>query len=189
MAEKLYKYRSLENFRYFVDIILKNRLYASKYNKMNDPMEGYYYHWNGHFDESMVKKLKSDKEKLNICSLSSTKDNELMWHYYADKHKGVVIGVEVDNHCGQQYDIKPILYGNELPFICSSNLDGYTAKEILTHKFKSWSYEEEIRVFVENSDFINVKVDEVIIGKEMEKEDFNFIKQLIEKINPNIMIN
>jgi len=187
MIEKFYKYRSLENFRYFVDIILKNRLYASKYNEMNDPMEGYYYHWNGQFDESMVQKLKSDKEKLNICSLSRTKDEELMWHYYADKHKGVVIGVEVDNY-REQYDIETIQYENELPFLSHSNLNVHTAKEILTHKFKSWEYEEEVRVFVKNSDFINVKVKEMIIGKKMNKTDSAFVKQLIEKINPNICL-
>jgi hypothetical protein len=154
---------------------------------MNDPMEGYYYYWNGHFDESMINKLKSDKEKLNICSLSRIKSDELMWHYYADKHKGVVIGVEVDNQCAQ-YDIVPIKYGNKLPFVSLPNLDDYTAKEILTHKYKSWNYEDEIRVFVENSDFIDVKIEEVIIGKEMNKNDFDFVKQLIEKINPNICL-
>ena len=41
----LYKYRSIRNFRRFTEILLSNKLYAAKYSKMNDPMEGaYLYH-------------------------------------------------------------------------------------------------------------------------------------------------
>ena len=35
-----FKYRDISNLRYFLDILLYNRLYAAKYNELNDPMEG-----------------------------------------------------------------------------------------------------------------------------------------------------
>ena len=44
MTEISYKYRSVDNFRNFVDIILNNRLYAASYQDLNDPMEGHYYY-------------------------------------------------------------------------------------------------------------------------------------------------
>jgi hypothetical protein len=36
----LYKYRSLENFEYILDIILNERLHCAPYEELNDPFEG-----------------------------------------------------------------------------------------------------------------------------------------------------
>jgi len=71
-GEILYKFRSLGNFKYFVDIILNNRLYAAKYNDLNDPMEGHYYYKSKEFDSGMREKLRGEKANLRICSLSET---------------------------------------------------------------------------------------------------------------------
>jgi len=38
----LYKYRSLEQFEYVLDILLNERLYCSYYKDLNDPLEGIY---------------------------------------------------------------------------------------------------------------------------------------------------
>lgn len=35
-----YKYRSLDNFRNFIDILVNKRLYGAKYDSLNDPFEG-----------------------------------------------------------------------------------------------------------------------------------------------------
>lgn len=35
-----YKYRSLSNLRYFLDILINKRLYMASYSELNDPMEG-----------------------------------------------------------------------------------------------------------------------------------------------------
>jgi len=51
----LYKYGSLNNFKYFVDIILNNRPYASPYFDLNDPMEGYYSYPNGKYSVEFKK--------------------------------------------------------------------------------------------------------------------------------------
>lgn len=36
------KYRSLDDFEYFVDIIVNQKLYVAEYTTLNDPMEGHY---------------------------------------------------------------------------------------------------------------------------------------------------
>ena len=38
MDQILYKYRGLENFKFFLDILLNNRLYASEYENMNNSL-------------------------------------------------------------------------------------------------------------------------------------------------------
>ena len=35
-----YKYRSLDNFRNFIDILVNKRLYGAKYDSLNDPFGG-----------------------------------------------------------------------------------------------------------------------------------------------------
>lgn len=35
-----YKYRSLSNLRFFLDILIYKRLYMASYSELNDPMEG-----------------------------------------------------------------------------------------------------------------------------------------------------
>ena len=75
----LYKYRSIENFRFFTDIILKQRLFAAQYFALNDPMEGsYLYHGEQSMDKDVEQILDGKKDKVRIISLSRNPDNELM---------------------------------------------------------------------------------------------------------------
>ncbi len=181
----LYKYRDLDNFRFFVDIILNNRFYAAPYTDLNDPMEGYYRYTTGDLSDEVLKSIKGEKKKLGICSLSRNSKIELMWSHYCDGHKGIVIGVEIHDN----YDIQPINYDG-LPHIQNQNNLNYeeTARAILTNKHQIWTYEEETRVFVEGAKYINVEVKEVILGEKMDSRTKGFIRSLVEKINPNIEI-
>ena len=97
MTDILYKYKSLQNFKFFVDIILKKRLYASKYKDLNDPMEGQYYYREGELRREIKEKILSQKNEYRICSLSRINNNELMWSHYADGQRGVAVGVKIDD--------------------------------------------------------------------------------------------
>jgi hypothetical protein len=180
----LYKYRGIQNFRFFVDIILKNRLYAAKYVDLNDPMEGQYYYNKGDLDKSIIKKLASDKGDLRLCSLSRKKDNELMWSHYSEGHRGVAIGMTIDNN---QYDVRPIQYTG-LAYLTNGQIQHDTPREILSHKLNVWAYEEEERVFITDRLYIDIQVTEVITGRAMSNQDFSFIKEIAEKINPQIQV-
>ncbi|MDR0834326.1 MAG: DUF2971 domain-containing protein [Candidatus Symbiothrix sp.] len=175
--EVLYKYRSIDNWKFFVDILLNNRLYAAKYKDLNDPMEGGYYYHSGKLDKKTRDKLREGKEKLKICALSATDDNFLMWSHYANGHQGVAIGVEVD----KKYDICEIEYDGQT-FVERNSCSESSAKEILAHKSKIWNYENEWRVFTED-DFINVNVREIVIGKRMNDKDKELVKKLVTVIN------
>ena len=56
VQDLLFKYRGVQNFKFFIDIILRNRLYASQYVDLNDPMEGQYYYNRGELDRSVLRK-------------------------------------------------------------------------------------------------------------------------------------
>ncbi len=42
-SEVLYKFRSLENWKFVLDIVIHKRLHAAPFDELNDPMEGRYY--------------------------------------------------------------------------------------------------------------------------------------------------
>lgn len=184
MMELLYKYRGLDNFRNFVDILLKNRLYAAKYKDLNDPMEGQYYYQTGELNRNIRDKLLEEKGELRLCSLSKIKDNQLMWSHYANGQRGVAIGLRINN---AEYTVRTIQY-NGLAYIRNQDFNDQTAVEILSHKLDIWNYEEEVRIFVRDKHFIDVRIEEVITGVAMSNADFSFVRELIEKINPSIRI-
>lgn len=183
----LYKYRALDNFKNFVDIVLKNRIFAAPYFDMNDPMEGHYVHSSGKMSVELIRAIKGEKSRLGICSLSRKKNDPLMWAHYANGHRGVAIGVEVDP---EKYDVRPVAYiGPSHLHNAEVNGGPETAKRILCHKYQAWHYEEEERIFVsDGSKFANVQVKEVLLGSRMSKQDKGFIKELLSKINPEVTV-
>lgn len=182
----LFKYRSLANFKHFVDAILNQRLYAARYSDLNDPMEGIYHYGVGHAAEDLVRKLRGEKSRLGICSLSRTPSNQLMWAHYANGHRGVVLGVEVDRNV---YEIRPVQYGEPLALLNDpGDLIRATAIEILSHKPRFWEYEEEERVFVEQDHFVSVRICEVWIGSRMSAGDEQLVRELIRRGAPDVRI-
>ncbi|MCF2861207.1 hypothetical protein ABMY44_03380 [Pseudoalteromonas sp. Cnat2-41] len=181
-----YKYRSLENFKNFVDIILNNRIYAAPYFELNDPMEGLYTYDAGTINRELVEKIKGEKTKLRICSLSRRPDSTLMWSHYADSHRGVVIGLVVDN----KHEMRPITYEG-LSYVQNATRNGSheTAKNVLTCKLEPWAYEEEERVFVTDSNYVDISISQILLGSKMDTRTKSLVRNLVNKLNPNIEVH
>lgn len=176
----LYKYKSLSNFKFFADILVNNRLYASPYFELNDPMEGQYLYQNGTLNQSIREKIKGDKEICRICSLTTNANNYLMWAHYADGAKGVLLELRIKNNI--DIDVKEIEYG-DLPTISN-----YTsAKHILKHKLSAWNYENEVRIFTSKK-FVEIELLKITTGKRVDKQTFELIERMAKKINPNIIV-
>jgi hypothetical protein len=184
MTKIYYKYRSLENYKSFVDIILKNRLYAAPYKDLNDPMEGQYYYRHGELNEKIRNKIRDEKGELRICSLSRVNNNELMWSHYTNGQRGVAIGVTIDESI---YDVKPIRYKG-ITYIRNQDYNNETAIEILSNKLEVWNYEEEERVFIRNEHFVDVHIEKIITGRAMSHKDFSMLRDLVERVNSEITI-
>lgn len=187
-----YKYRSLKDFRFFIDILLNNRLFAAKYNTLNDIREGIYQH-DGSLKRATIEKIKEIKEDVRICSATKDKNNQLMWAHYADSHTGVVIGFKIND---DDTRIAPVQYNGIKKKVTDEQIedfDSYT-DEILLHKEKDWKYEKEIRILKDvspdsNLAFINIEIKEIIFGRRMKEDDSIFLTQLINRINPKIKIS
>lgn len=181
-----YKYRTIDNFQFFVDIIINKRLYAASYSDLNDLMEGHYRYHTNEVTKQMIESINNAKQKIGICSLSKNHNNELMWAHYANGHRGIAFGVEIDHN---EYDVRDIVYdGLNYVSQIKQNNDADIAKDILSHKLDFWSYEEEVRAFVLNKKYIDVTVKELIVGKRMSNANKSLIKKVINKLDPSINI-
>ncbi|MDK9779702.1 MULTISPECIES: DUF2971 domain-containing protein [unclassified Vibrio] len=178
-----YKYRSLDNLKFLIDIFMNGRLYAAPYTDMNDPMEGHYFHRSGRLSSEFKSALKGKKRSYGIVSLSEIADNTLMWAHYANGHNGIAIGVEIDSDA---YDIRKIEYDGLSQLTQSFEHEpAETAKRVLSHKLEVWDYEKEHRVFVQHEKYVNVKIKEVIFGRRVERSEREFFEKLFTKLAGN----
>ena len=178
-----FKYRSLQAFEYFVDILLYQRLYAAPYNELNDPMEGMFEYWGSYDIKQFLEAMKEEKERIRICSLSETENNALMWAYYADGHRGVVIGVDVAKE-----GIDRVEYVESLDFdpYPSSTVEG-VAREILLKKLHAWAHEKEVRVQARHP-FIPVTVKRIHLGLRLSQEREALIRRLVDGLCPDVQV-
>ena len=185
-----YKYRSFDNFKFFIDILLNNRLYAAKYNELNDIREGIYSH-DGTLEKDIISDIKNDKVNLRICSLSKSNNIQPMWAHYANNHKGIAIGIKLSN---DKYSIENVDYSGIKRDVSSANIhDESIAKKILSCKETEWRYEKEVRIFTKVNDsndtgYIDIEIVEIILGAYILENDRDILNQIIDRIGLNIRI-
>ena len=181
----LFKYRSIEDMFYVLDIIINQRLYATTFDQMNDPMEGIYT-GQQHFNDNELEALDRYRGSIKLCSLSRVHDNPLMWSHYTNGSRGVVIELELDWN-SDDIDICNVCYGTNFELQHNSNIDQQLAKEVLSHKASFWHYEEEVRVFTDRN-FIPIKVKRIIFGEKVDEERKNMLKKIIKSFDSSIQI-
>ncbi len=178
-----YKFRDLNNYKFLIDILLNQRLYASSFENLNDNFEGQFL--TSSFGKTKRLRLNPKKNKhLSICSFSGHYKNHLLWSHYSDGHRGLVIGFELANNI---YETQQVSYSglksyNDLP----TKLDDI--KSIFVNKMKEWAYEDEYRIILEEQGYIDITIKKVILGAEVSELDKELINKLIEKIDPKIKI-
>lgn len=180
---RLYKYRGFANFELALDIFVNKRLYAADFQSLNDPMEGRFIYSRGSLDKCQLRKIRGQKAEYKVLSLSETPYNMLMWSYYAEGHKGFVVGIEVDD---SDVEIKPVQYVDDL------KIDEHAqdvAKLILTKKLTLWSHEKEHRAFKRCDCFVSVKIKEVIFGVHAEQRQKELLTEIAKKFCKNVKIS
>jgi len=98
-----------------------------------------------------VQMLKEIKDALGVTCFSEEYDNALMWSHYADKHRGVCIGIKLGST--ESYNIMPVNYVEEMPklnFYKHMNPDLHLIYLWLYYKLHIWAYEKEVRAICPN---------------------------------------
>jgi hypothetical protein len=177
----LYKYRSVENWKFLEDIFSNRRLFAATFRSLNDPMEGLLYKHDKDVSLKYRKAVRNASGRLNICSLCDSHDNTLLWSYYAGGHTGVAIGVRVLPQASPRVDepveVRYDMTVNIDPKAEQSRLPSEVAKSVLRQKLTFWEHEREYRAFT-TQHFVPVEILEVVLGCNATKETAHAIRAL-----------
>lgn len=162
-----FKFRSVEQFGYALDIIINRRLYCADWREMNDIMEGWAVPdvdkvYSGKIAYSKVVEAKGN---MRVCSLSTTFNSHLLWAHYASGFKGMAIEVEVPADLLTDVICLPDISEN-FPDTTDPEL---IAMECLRRKHTDWKYECEVRVIQCEKYIEDVSVTRVIVGSRVDK--------------------
>lgn len=195
---RLFKFRSLSNIEFVLDIIYNQRLYCSSYEKLNDPFEGLFLSnvldlskrplgsrllGGTHGGYKVVASAKHLDNRLldscRICSLSQSISDVRLWSYYGDGHTGIAIEIEVDEN---DPVIHPVEYSENLP---SYNLDNSSPSDIYTllkKKTLHWQHEKEYRVIsAEKYYCIKEKIRTIYLGSRVSDFHADILKKAVDK--------
>jgi hypothetical protein len=155
----LYKYVGLDTA---IKILQSGTLGFSKFSSFNDPFETLTLRNSENLDLFKNNPDRVSQRYVAAC-LTRSNDNSLMWSHYAEQHKGVVIGYDVD--CeelrSKEENLIPIHLGSviysrtmpsgviDLPISFGDRFsqENYDAlQHVFLMKANDWFYEEEVRV-------------------------------------------
>lgn len=211
---RLYKFL---NEQFGLQAIKDRRIKISIINELNDPFE----FLGINLSNSVIKNaIESAKEELSkeagLVCFSKKYSNPVLWSHYADKHKGLCLGFDVNlvDIAKVNYVAKRLRVPNDIKqaaTIISNNPDKQESfddlifekffKKVIRTKFNHWKYEGEYRAFTDLDEkeiiegnelyFISFSdqlvLKEVIIGIES-KLDNSEINELIKNQNNEIKV-
>ncbi len=184
---KFYKFITIRNCNQEINVHTKNcvetqKVYFNDWEKLNDPMEGFYRYIPNQYDKNIESILTETKQKYKIFCCSKYHRSILLWSHYADNHKGICLEIEIDEDlCKEQNIFKlNVVYKKNLVQIYPNKTTKDQAKNILKHKLSQWRYEDERRFFIEKDqpDFYKIgRIKSIILG--IRCNDENMVKQWI----------
>jgi hypothetical protein len=195
LRSMLYKFRSLSNVEFVLDILGNERLYCSAIAQLNDPFEGQFVHLMQLPKGSLWECAIGSSEMVvagdfnycfegsfpRVCSLSRALSDVRMWSLYADGHKGIAIEVELPAGA----PVHEVAYSRALPTMPSIGerkaLSNDHAISLLTTKTEQWSYEREWRLISQEQHYsLHGVIRRVIFGFRSPKE----LRVLLMKLFP-----
>lgn len=179
-----YKFRSVSNWKWLKAILVDSSLYASSFSKLNDPMEGYYYH--SGLSKEELSQILEQKNSYRICSLSKTSTDVCMWAFYGDSGKGVCLEVEPIANRVWKGPLE-VDYVDDLPSVeyLTERMGIVQAIEkILNTKLKRWETELEIRFLnPAGQEHLPIIIKKVILGYNISDYHRKKLVGFINKIN------
>jgi hypothetical protein len=142
----LYRYLSEEAARLTIE---RKQLKVSRVRDLNDPFE-----WLPCISDEFAPDVKIRLENLlpeifGFISYSETWSEPVLWSHYADRHRGLVLGVETTDD--PEINIKVSYDDNRarLDLISIEDNDRFEifTKRMLKNKSSAWSYEKERRMY------------------------------------------
>lgn len=130
-------------------ILTEHRLKLSRFYEANDPFELNLIDSRDPRRRKIVKMIEEyHNQRTGMICFSTVWNNPMMWAHYADKHKGLCLGFDVEDHLVSNVEYTDeklnVEFGAHLP---NHGLSAELLNNVLITKSKVWAAEQERRVF------------------------------------------
>lgn len=146
-SKRVYKYTPAE---YGISDLTDRRLKVTTIADLNDPFDLCPLDTTHPAIAKAAEALTLDLwKKAGILCFSRNWDNLLMWSHYGASHKGMCLGFDIpEGESGNNYDTDVLYQPNLLKIRRPVDVNIDLANRLLRTKHESWSYEQEVRMFV-----------------------------------------
>ncbi len=136
----------LTSARHAIDNIRHRRLKIATFDDLNDPFELWAAAQPNPILRTALRGWKRDiTAHYGILCFSKTWHNPVLWSHYADHHRGIALGFDIEPSI-----IKNVRYRRARPTL--GPLNARTLHMMIYTKFHDWHYEQEARVFTRIND-------------------------------------
>ena len=143
---RLYYFTSQQ---YALESLRDKRLKLARFSELNDPFDNIGLALKRRKDRANINRFKVHHNKIfGLLCMSTTWHEPLLWGHYADKHKGICLGFDVDPDWWHKVDYQEERIS--LESLGRASVDHINASDFLKigiTKFKAWEYEREYRAF------------------------------------------
>ncbi len=180
--------------------IAKRRLKVSRFNDLNDPFELLAGDLTDTSLRSATENFKAEFDRTRgILCFSKNWNNPVLWSHYADKHRGICLGFDLDDYYAQEVKYRENrLDPDATKHVKFAEISTYVLDSLHT-KYSHWQYEEEVRVlfdldecmmedslyFFAFSDVLVLK--EVIVGVRCD-DSFEELEELLSNTHPDVKL-
>jgi hypothetical protein len=151
MRKRVYKFTCAQ---YGISHLENKRLTLSTIKDLNDPFDLCPLDTTDPAILKAAETLRSDLwTKTAILCFGRNWDNLLLWSHYGASHTGVSLGFDIPaGDPGTNYDTDVVYQPNLLQIRRPEDVNFDLANRLLRTKHESWSYEQEVRMFVNLND-------------------------------------
>jgi hypothetical protein len=126
---------------YALDDLRHRRLKIARLDDLNDPFDL----WAIAQPEPQLRRgIRASKDEMarrfGMLCFSLSWQNPLLWSHYADRHRGITLGFDID-----EAKVQKVSYVTERPAFHA--VDEGLVHHLLYTKYIDWQYEQEVRVF------------------------------------------
>jgi len=137
IAMRVYHFLSAENA---LDDLRRRQIKLSEIDKLNDPFELWCSAQGDRRIRAVLRSWKKDMaQRYGMLCFCRDWHNPVLWSHYADSHRGICLGFEVDERV-----LRPVSYVKKRTALQLPPTQE-TMKELLFTKYRDWSYEGELR--------------------------------------------
>jgi hypothetical protein len=191
MTKRVYKFISAEHG--ILDL-KDRRLKLSTIADLNDPFDLYSIDTTDpQIAHAVMRSIAQFKSSTGLLCFSRNWDNLMLWSHYAGAHTGLCLGFDIpDDSSEASFDMDVYYQPNLLKIRDLADINFDLANRTLRTKHESWSYEQEVRMFIRIHDPPDEKglfwfqfgphlqLREVIIGTQCCAEDANVVCEVLK---------